>query len=168
MARRERDDFTAIGLVTGPFPNERAPPPRVGQLRERILEACASGDIEALRVPLQWSETPPVLARKRGAGGAPDPIAFLKSRSFDGRGMEMLRIIAAIFSAPYARLSRGPFITFIWPALALIPAGSGDPDAVALSWRASRFADVMAPDAPRMHRAVIGEDGTWHSLLDEA
>lgn len=154
-----------IDIVTGPFDGDAGLPPRVAALRAKILEACAARDIEALKIPLQWSETPPVVSR--GADrprGFAEIVPWLKRRSFDGEGREMVAIVAAVFSAPHVRILRGAFVNYGWPALAWIPP-SGD-DAKRDALRVLRFADLARPAA--LHRGVIGADGTWHSFLAEA
>lgn len=144
-------------------------PARVAALREKILEACDSGDIEKLRTPLEWSETPPSLTRDavkpRGFGPIVD---FLKARSFDGGGAEWLSIAKAVFSAPYVVQRRGVFTTYVWPAYARMPMQSlarlGDDEKMAM-WACVRFADLRAPSRdgrPLMQQAGVGPDGTWH------
>lgn len=144
-------------------------PERVAALRDKILEACASGDIEKLRVPIEWAETPPSFARSglkpRGFGPI---IDFLKERSFDGTGAEWLAIARAVFSAPYVVQTRGPFVTYVWPSYARVDAASlkGLSDGErAQMWACVRFADIgkQAWDGrPVIQHAGIGADGTWH------
>lgn len=144
-------------------------PPRVAALREKILEACDSGDIEKLRTPIEWSETPPSLTRDsvRPRGFGPI-IDFLKARSFDGAGAEWLAIARAVFSAPYVVQRRGAFTTYIWPAWARVPAETLAhlPDAERMAmWACVRFADLRArarDGRPLMQHAGLGPDGTWH------
>lgn len=155
--------------LSAPQTDLAALPARVAALREKILEACDSGDIEALRVPLEWSETPPSLTREpvkpRGFGPI---IDFLKARSFDGKGMEWLSIAKAVFGAPYVVQRRGVFTTYIWPAYARLPlealAGLSDAERMDM-WACVRFADLRAPSRdgrPLMQHAGLGPDGTWH------
>ncbi|MBL8587090.1 MAG: hypothetical protein JNK46_01035 [Methylobacteriaceae bacterium] len=149
----------------GPFDDPARLPPRVAALRVKILEACASGMVEALAVPIQWAETPPVFSRgpDRPRGFA-DIVGFLKRRSFDGEGREMVAILRAVFEQPFVALRRGPFESYGWPAAAWIPLAAPTPEARAALWRCVRFADLSRDDAA-LHRAVIGADGTWHSFL---
>lgn len=160
----------AAPVIAGPFEGDDGLPPRVAALRAKILEACALRDVEALAVPIQWAETPPVFSR-----GPDRPRSFaqivgwLKGRAFDRQGREMVAILDAVFSAPHVRITRGAFVSYGWPALAWLPPAD---EAGALErWRFVRFADLGLVDAkgqPLIHRAVIGADGTWHSFLNEA
>ena len=161
-------------VVTGPFDDPAGLPARVAALRAKILEACAKRDIEALAVPIQWAETPPVFARgpERPRNFA-EIVDFLKRRSFDRNGAEMVAILRATFEAPYARVRRGAFESYVFPALAVVApqesAGGATGEARAALWRFVRFADLRADqeERPLVHRAVIGADGTWHSFLAE-
>lgn len=161
----------AVATVVGPFDDPAGLPPRVAALRAKILEACASGEIEALAVPIQWAETPPVFARgpDRPKNFA-EITGFLRRRSFDGQGREMVAILAAVFSAPFARMRRGAFESWVFPAAAWIPLAAPSPEQRAALWRCVRFADLGLTDGqgrPLLHRAVVGADGTWHSFLAE-
>lgn len=156
--------------MTGPFPGDEGLPPRVVALRAKILEACALRDIEALAVPIQWSETPPVFARGPDRPrGFSEIVGWLKRRAFDREGRETVAILEAVFAAPHVKIVRGAFLSYGWPALAWI-APANDDEALE-RWRFVRFADLGQADAkgqPLLHRAVIGADGTWHSFLAEA
>lgn len=159
----------AVATVVGPFDDVAALPQRVAALRAKILEACATGDIAALAVPIQWAETPPVFSREADRPKSfSEIVGYLKRRSFDGEGREMVAILAAVFSAPYARLRRGGFENWVWPAAAWIPPAAPTPEERAALWRCVRFADLARTEAqgrPLIHRAVVGADGTWHSFL---
>jgi hypothetical protein len=50
-------------------------PPAVQRMRQAILMAAASGDIEQLRVPIEMNEIHPLFAKT----AVPDPIAYLKA-----------------------------------------------------------------------------------------
>ena len=56
-----------------------------------------------------------------------DPIAFLKARSFDGHGREMLAILQAVFRAPYATLVRSRTWSFVWPVFPPVPDPTDTP-----------------------------------------
>ena len=130
-------------------------------MRELILDAVTAGDIEELRPAIERNETLPIFAtgadRPRTFA---DAIAFLKTRSFDGDGRETLAIIGAIFEQPYVKITRGPVVTYEWPAFS---AASASDEERAQMWRCMRFAALPSLDsAPVIERIGIGADGTWH------
>lgn len=158
--------------IDGPLTDLGALPPRVAALREKILDACAARDVEALKVPIQWAETPPIFLRGPGRPkNFGEIVDFLRARSFDKRGVEMTAILRAVFESPFARKSDGPFETWVWPAEALLWPATRDAETVARLARYVRFADLAASDAqgrPLIHSAGVGKDGTWHWFTTEA
>jgi hypothetical protein len=157
--------------IEGPLVDPALLPPRVAALRDKILDACAKRDVEALKIPIQWAETPPIFLRGPGRPKSfAEIVDFLRARSFDRRGVEMVAILRAVFESPFARRIEGPFETYVWPAQALIWPRSFDSDALARLWALVRFADLGLADAkgrPLIHSAGVGKDGTWHWFTTE-
>jgi hypothetical protein len=156
--------------ISDPIHDLAALPARVRAMRARILEAVESGDIENLRAPIEWNETPPIFGR---AGDRSSPrvrsfaaaIEALKARSFDGAGRETLSLLAAIFEQPYAKVTRGPVVTYVWPAFAVKQAPAPSPELRLAMYRCARFANLNLRNdigLPIMERVGIGADGTWH------
>jgi hypothetical protein len=146
--------------IAAPSRDLSALPERVRAMRELILEAVESGDIEDLRRAVERNETLPIFATgaQRPRTFA-DVVEFLKMRSFDGQGRETLDIIAAIFDQPYAKITRGPVVTYEWPAFPKQP----DEDERREMWRCMRFASLTSTaDTLGIERVGIGADGTWH------
>lgn len=163
----------SLPLAPGP---RRSPPslevgalPRAVQLlRGRLLETARSRDIDDLRVPLGWNEVPPLFTRGQKAGF--DPIEYLKNRSFDRQGREMLDILQAVLTSAYLRETRGPSVSYVWPVFPARNRASGSAQFLA-PWRCVRFADLTATapgGGPLIHRIAIGQDGTWHYFWTEA
>ncbi|MCW6510134.1 hypothetical protein [Lichenifustis flavocetrariae] len=143
-------------------------PPSVGRLRLRILQVAAGGDIDALLIPIQWNEVPPLFQRGQPRGF--DPIAYLKARSFDGHGREMLAILSAVFKAPHALLTRGATQSYVWPVFPPIFDPTPWPQQRLAPWSCVRFADLaqQAPGGgPLVYRTAIGLDGTWQYFWTE-
>ncbi|KQW31040.1 hypothetical protein ASE36_01740 [Rhizobium sp. Root274] len=94
---------------------QKAPEP-VRRMRQLIMDAAASGDIQALKplidvgpnqtqVPLQTSDQ--------------DPIAALKGLSGDDEGQEILAILLDILSTGFVQLDKGtPDEAYVWPYFA--------------------------------------------------
>jgi hypothetical protein len=152
--------------ISAPITDPAALPARVAAMRAKILDAAGSGELERLRIPVEWNELPPIFERGLKKGPGFDPLAVLKTRSFDGEGREMLAILKAVLEEPCIRAKRGPFETFVWPALALAPPRDPDPQARIAALRCQRFADLgLSP--PRVHMVRIGADAVWHSFMPE-
>jgi len=171
MTKQPRSAPPPSGVsISDPLHDLGALPSRVRAMRTKILEAVESGDIENLRAPIEWNETPPIFGRAgdrnslrvRTFAGA---IEALKAHSFDGEGRETLRLLAAIFEQPYAKVTRGPVVTFVWPAFAVRQAPGPSPELRLAMYRCARFANLNLRNdigLPIMERVGIGADGTWH------
>lgn len=152
--------------ISPPIDDQARLPPRVAAIRARILDAAASGEIERLRIPIEWNETPPLFQRGLKKGPGFDPLDALKARSFDGAGVEMLSVLRAVLEAPCVRVTRGPFDSYVWPAFALAPPREIDPALRSRMLACVRFADLALEPLP-LHRVRIGADGTWHTFMPE-
>lgn len=142
-------------------------PVNVAEMREAILAAALSGDLEELLIPIQWNELPPDL------GGKPvkETLAAWRKASADGSGREMLALIADILTAPYVARRQGADIEnamiYIWPAFAELPLNELSP-----SLEVALLRVVPARDVQRMKQKgrydgyglAIGADGTWHAF----
>ncbi|MDP2356709.1 MAG: hypothetical protein Q8M31_11700 [Beijerinckiaceae bacterium] len=154
--------------TSAPSRDLAALPERVRAMRELILEAVESGDIEDLRRPIERNETLPIFATgaERPRTFA-DVVGFLKAQSFDAQSRETLAIIAAIFDQAYAKITRGPVVTYEWPAFAARSMGEAGDEERREMWRCVRFADFASSSdkAPAIERIGIGADGTWHYFV---
>jgi len=156
--------------VSAPSRDLAALPAPVAAIREKIL-AAAKGDVEALRVPIDWNETRPLFERGAKHPAGTDPIEILKAISFDGKGREILTLIRAVLEQPYVKIARGPFVFYEWPAFARVPAPPADEDEKRALWACVRFADLARSNAegrPHVMRLSIAADGVWHYFWNEA
>lgn len=155
----------SIERISEPSSDLAALPPRVAAMREKILEAVLTRDIEALRPAIEWNETPPIFARGEKPRGFSQTITFLKARSFDGRGEEVLALLKAIFEQPYVKVARGPATTYVWPAFAMRQSPDPGPEQRLAMLRCVRFSNLGLTNdirLPLIERLGIGADGTWH------
>lgn len=145
-------------------------PAPVEEMRQAILAATHSGRIEDLRVPFEWNELKPDIAKTP----VDDPIAYWKKTSGDGEGREILAALANILQMKPAELPLGKDIEnniiYVWPYLAeakldsLTPAEEVDllrlvsPEKAKAMRKAKRWT---------WWRLSIGADGTWHSFRKE-
>lgn len=154
---------TPTETVSPPSSDVAALPAGVRAMRDKILAACETNDIESLRIPIDWNEARPLFARGVRAGS--DPIDVLKSLSFDGKGRETLALARAVLAQSYVRVTRGPFESYEWPAFARHPSPLVNEDEARALWACVRFADLSrSNDAGRPHvmRLGVGADGVWH------
>ena len=156
----------AVPTISDPSRDLDALPAPVRAMRARILVAVESGDIENLRPAIEFNETPPILGpRGEQPPGFAGAIDYLKKRSFDGRGEEILRILGAILEQPYARVARGPVTTYVWPAFAARQRPDPTPDERIEMYRCTRFANLGRTNdigLPLIERVGFGADGVWH------
>lgn len=159
---------TPAETVSAPSSDVAALPPGVRMMRDKILAACETNDVEALRIPIDWNETRPLFARGVRAGA--DPIDVLKTLSFDGKGREFLSLIRAVLAQPYVRVTRGPFENYEWPAYYRRPTPPSNEDEARALWACVRFADLARSNdegRPHVMRLAIGADGVWHYFWSE-
>lgn len=142
-------------------------PVTVAEMRDLILAAIQSGDIEDLRPALQWNELPPEVADSPVS----DPIAHWRNVSTDGAGREILAVLSLLLDRPPAVLPLGRDIEnnrlYVWPAIAERPIRTLSPADQVELLRLVPFAEAKRmTEAGRYDgwRLAIGADGTWHSF----
>jgi hypothetical protein len=142
-------------------------PPQVQRMRQAILQAAVTGDIEQLRIPIEMNEIHPVFARSH----VPDPIAYLKSVSADGNGRELLAVLFNILTAGYAISNPGTKDEMIvWPYHAVIPLNaltSGQEMEIYRFLPPARLKAMIAQGKYNFYSVGIGRDGVWHYFSSE-
>ena len=164
MTQRATDADTA----SPPSRDLAALPAQVAAIREKILAACDKGELEALRIPIDWNETRPLFERgvKKHPAGT-DPIEVLRSLSFDRKGFEILNVARAVLTQPYAKIQRGPVTLYEWPAFPAPPANEAEERG---QWSCVRFYDLarsLEQGRPKTMRMGFGSDGVWHYFWSE-
>lgn len=137
-------------------------PEPVARMRELIVEAAASGDIERLR-PLLGKG--PTQTQVTGTAGEEDPIAALKSLSGDQDGIEVLAILLDLMSTGFVLADKGtPEEAYVWPYFAEKPLSSlTAPEKVDLFRlvTAGDFAGMEEFGSYNFYRVGITPDGRW-------
>ena len=137
-------------------------PPEVQRMRQAILKAATSGEIEELRYPIDMNELHPVFTKDR----TPDPIAYLKSVSGDGNGREMLAVLYNILTTGYAIKNAGTANEMIvWPYHAAIPLDALTPSQEVEIYRflpPARVKEMAAAGKYSFYSVGISGDGVWH------
>ncbi len=141
-------------------------PEPVRKLREQLLEAARSGDIEKMRPLLEQQGTPPVVSLGEQQN---DAIAFWKEQSGDGEGREILAILIDILEAGYLHVDKGtPQEMYLWPYFAQYPLDKLTPEQLVELFRiitGSDFKEMKEYGAYIFFRLGIGPDGTWHFFV---
>ncbi|WP_173931270.1 cytoplasmic protein [Chelativorans sp. Marseille-P2723] len=137
-------------------------PEPVKRMRQLIIEAARSGDLERLRplIGSGLSATQLALGALEG-----DPIDFLREVSGDEDGQEILAILLEIMEAGFVRLNPGTEEElYVWPYFFAIPLEDLTPEQ-----RVELFTIVTAGDYEEMKnfgayiffRSGITPDGRW-------
>lgn len=141
-------------------------PAPVARMRELIVEAAASGDIERLR-PLLGKG--PTQTQVTGVSADEDPIAILKSLSGDQDGVEILAILLDVLSTSFVQVEKGtPQEAYVWPYFAEKPLASlTAPEKVDLFRlvTAGDFADMEEFGSYNFYRVGIMPDGKWKFFI---
>ena len=142
-------------------------PQPVREMRELILTAVQSGDIEELRAAVEVNELKPEIADTAVA----DPIAYWKQISGDGEGREILAALAEILDSGYVVLPIGPDLennrVYVWPYFAELPLDRLSPGQQVELLRLvppAAVKDMKRIGKYTSWRLAIGADGTWHSF----
>jgi hypothetical protein len=142
----------------------RLPVP-VARMRERILQAARSGDLEKLVVVMQSNETLPVFS----FGNEKDPIAFWKSNFPDSDGVEILATLIQILETGFVHVARGtPQDMYVWPYFAQTPLKDLSREQKVELFRIVTGADykeMTAFGAYSFYRVGIAPDGVWHYFV---
>lgn len=139
-------------------------PDHVADVRDAILTAARTGDINELKSAFEVSGNVPDL----GMSPRSDPIKVLKDRSADPQGRDTLAAIIEMLDMPPATLPFGNDIEnnliYVWPYLSTRPLDKLTPAEEVDLYR------LVSPElAAEMHkkkrwlwwRIVISADGTW-------
>lgn len=140
----------------------KAPEP-VRRMREQMIEAAASGDIERLRALMNPGPDQTQILMETGEDT--DPVAALKQLSGDDEGVEILAILIDILSTGFVRVDVGtPNETYVWPYFAeKPPALLTPPEKVELLRivTAGDFAAMEELGNYNFFRLGITPDGKW-------
>lgn len=138
-------------------------PEPVKRLREKLLEAAKTGDINQLKPIIDANKSPPNLGADEDQDK--DPIAFLKTLSGDPEGREILAILSEILDAGYVHVDVGtPQEAYIWPYFARYPIDALTPPQMVELFRiltSSDFDEMKSFGAYMFYRVGIAPDGTW-------
>lgn len=156
------EDLAPVDILTDftllPEPAQR--------MRQLMLEAATTGDIENLR-PLLG--TGPTATQLSFGEIEADPIAYLRSISGDGEGQEILAILIDLLNTGFVRIDADdPNETYIWPYFAAVSLdGLTPPQKVDLLRivTAGDVEDMKAYGGYNFYRVGISPDGEWRFFV---
>ena len=140
-------------------------PSTVRSMRDALLDAAYSGDLENLRTVMESNELKPVFSY----GNDTDAIAYWKQISGDGEGRDVLAALTEVLEMGFVRLEPGtPNELYVWPYLHVL-----DPKTLSPEQEVELLRLVPAKELEAMrqsgsylyYRVGIGPDGTWHYFV---
>lgn len=116
-------------------------PPAVAEMRDKLIDAAHTGEIEALRPIIEAQEVPPTLS----FGSVDDAIEYLLLESTTGDGIDVLATLLNVLDTPYAVFdASGDRPSYVWPYLAVSEDLTSSPNQSALTPTAS-LAPILSP-----------------------
>ena len=141
-------------------------PKPVREMRQRIIEAAKSGDIESLAPIFDAQPTQPLLGIDLNSE---DPVTFLRETSNDGNGIETLAIIAELLEAPYATYNEGTRdAVYVWPYFVARDLEKLNPDELIELYTIVSHQDLKSMQdfgGWFYYRLTIASDGEWRSFV---
>lgn len=139
----------------------RLPEP-VSRMRNLLVEAAKTGDIEKLRPLIGTGDSMPQLS----FGDIPgDPIEFMRSLSGDGEGQEILAIMEEVLNAGYVHLGEGTDEDlYVWPYFFGLPLDKLDPRQKVELFKivtAGDYEDMKQYGTYVFYRLGITPEGHW-------
>jgi hypothetical protein len=151
-------------LPTIEYDVDKLPAP-VKRLREQIIEAATSGDVDKLKPIIDANGEPPQF----GYTEADDPLAYLKNQSGDPEGREILAILLEIIQAGYVHVDVGTTEEmYVWPYFARYPLSKlNGPQMVELFKiiTAGDYDDMKTDGTYSFYRVGITPNGVWSYFL---
>jgi hypothetical protein len=142
----------------------RLPAP-VARMRERILAAARSGDIDKVVTVMQSNDTMPVFS----FSDARDPAAYWKANYPNSKGIEILSILVTVLETGFVHVDEGtPQEIYLWPYFARMPLKSITPEQKVELFRlitGADYKDMIDFGAYVFYRLGIAPDGTWHFFV---
>lgn len=143
------------------YDTSRLPAP-VLKMRQALVEAAASGDIERLRPLLGTGKDATEIAVGETAG---DPVNTLKELAGDNDGVEILSSMLNIMATGFVHVSVGtPDEAYVWPYFAAKPLNDLTPPEKVELLRivtAGDYQDMVDFGSYNFYRIGISPDGKW-------
>lgn len=136
-------------------------PPPVRRLRQQIIEAALTGEIENLRSIFEANEEPILISFNE----VNDPIEQLKALAGDAEGREILAILVEVFDAGYVHVDVGTLDEmYVWPYFARYPVDDLTGKQMVELFKlltADDYEDMKVFGAYMFYRVGIAPNGVW-------
>jgi hypothetical protein len=140
-------------------------PPAVQHMRDRILAAARTGDLETLLTLMRANGSMPIFSHTQKQ----DPAAYWKENYPDSDGVEILSILISILETQPVRTDAGtPKEAYVWPYFARLPVKSLTPAQKVELFRVvtgSDYKEMLERGRYVFYQVGIAPDGTWRYFL---
>jgi hypothetical protein len=140
-------------------------PGPVRTMRDSLLRAARSGNLEELRAVLERNELMPIVSD----GDVKDPIAYWKKVSADGTGRDVMAEMIKVLSSGFVRIDAGKRSEmYVWPYHVAYPLDRLSPEQqveLYLLVTPALKKDMEEAGEYLGYRAGIGPDGTLHFFI---
>ncbi len=140
-------------------------PSQVARTQQAILVAAMSGNIDAMRIPIEMNEIPPIIAQHKIS----NPITHWKKVSADGKGREILAILIQLFRTGFLQKAPGTDDElYIWPYFVETPIDKLTPSQeveLLTLVTPKRLEEMKASGKYDYYQLSIAHDGTWHEFV---
>lgn len=142
----------------------RVPAP-VAQMRERLLAAARSGDVQKLAAVMRSQKNMPIFSVAEDK----DPVIFWKKNYPDSEGIEALSILITVLESAFVHVEKGTAQEiYIWPYFARVPLKSLSLEQKVELFRiitGADYKDMVDFGAYSFYRVGIAPDGTWQFFV---
>jgi hypothetical protein len=140
-------------------------PPAVQRMRDRILAAARTGDLETLLTLMRANGNMPIFSHTQKQ----NPAAYWRENYPDSDGLEILSILISILETQPVRTETGtPKEAYVWPYFARLPVRSLTPAQKVELFRVvtgSDYKEMLERGRYVFYQVGIGPDGTWRYFL---
>lgn len=136
-------------------------PEHVASMRDALLDAVDSGDIEDLAIPIEMNELPPVI--RFGAVASEDPMEGVREMGEAFGPALLLKQLRAALELPAGRDGD----LYVWPYVASLDMRKLNAPEADDVRRVEADGDWCFAGSDGQYvgpRIAIGADGTWHSM----
>jgi hypothetical protein len=140
-------------------------PSAVARMRERILAAARSGELQKLVAIMKTNATLPIFSFSEDQ----DPIAYWQATYPDSGGVELLSILTTILETGFVHVDVGtPQEIYLWPYFARTPLDTLTPEQKVELFRiitGGDYKEMLEFGAYSFYRLGIAPDGTWQFFV---